>query len=411
MSESLIINGDANGTNVLPPLDAWYGRELEPLYKRVERASGLFMGCPVWGDAYVERFLRYTLASILSASNLDALRNRCRIALYTSQEDFPRLVRGTADLPRGIDMQIDIIPPEVIALTKLSDINAYWILGTVNGIHLQMCKRLGMAYHMLAPDHVFPVDYFQNLFRLAEKFAAIAQGNISAKAAEAGAELDTLRSEDGTLAIPDRTLGDIGFRHIHPRSAAWMMNDTQYPGRLPNYHQWIWQGRDKLRSYSWFHTPVYVSPELVASAPIHLLSTLDTQLPYILSGDIAFPSADDGMALIELSDPGKPVTTEMCDFEKAARKIWIMVRYEETHVGFLKMPTEIPIEPQETYLEEDAITARHVELYDALIDNREALLATDPDMIALKQATADLSAKREAAQQLDENATTAEAAD
>ena len=383
---------------VVPLLDQWFGHEMLDKVLRVPRdrrlEGGLLMGCPIWGELYVRTFLDYTLPTMLAPRNLEALAGRSRIVLFAPNIEARMLWQRLRDVENrfGIEFQIGLLPPHVMGLIENGHPHLrYPLLGVVQTLLLHIAGRHGMGFHMLQPDHVYGPAYFENLDRLSQLYKAITHTSISASLDTIEPELNRYRNDLGggisSLVVPDRELGDMGWRHLHPRSRLSVMNDMRFPDRLPWSHLWNWQARDHLRIYCWHTNGTYLAPDLCQKVPALNLSTLDTQLPfYMNNNDVAFPAVGDEMCFIELSEvASKPVESQTVDFETFGHRVWSMVSYTDSHLGFMKMFSEVPIMPQETWLEVSEIEARHTELLGALLDNRKDLEETDEDFTALKR--------------------------
>ena len=76
----------------------WFNDEITEIYSRepVEANDGLMMGCPVWGEQYIDRLAAYTIPTLMSPDNLAALKGRGRLVLYIDEREFPYVHRLTA---------------------------------------------------------------------------------------------------------------------------------------------------------------------------------------------------------------------------------------------------------------------------------------------------------------------------
>ncbi len=388
--------------NILPLLESFFGQNIANLYRgQPWRGKGLLMGCPVWGEKYLERFEKYCLPSIMAPKNHETLKGRCRMVLFTDASSYTKLLQFTEGMEDvGFDLDIVLIPNELMAtLPKGRDdpeyaqkqLNKYWILGVAQNTCNQMAKRAGMAVHILHPDHVYGPEYFANLFRLSDKYDGIAQTSISANV-EACAELDKYIQPTGTLIVPDRELGDIGWRHLHKQTRASLMNTATIPDDLPESHLWTWVGKDKLHLYCCHMNMAYLSAKYVAVAPTRIPATVDAELPSFMPKDFYVPTAEDGMTFIEISDETKadnPRRVGMVDF---AKHCWLKTRFSLDWMPYVMKVCEVPIHNQElpipdvylspsnrqkkTWMEPEEIAAQHAELVRLLLEQR------GPDTIA-----------------------------
>jgi len=362
----------------LPILEKWFGDEMSNLHGRLpDKGNGILLGCPLWGEKYVERFGLYCLPTILAPKNLAALRGNCRMVLFTDAPSFANLwnlLRGF-EAVTGIEIVLREIPPAVMARVgnqpKGDPVdNKYWVLGVAGQLALQMAGRAGMGFHMLMPDHVYGHEYFPNLQRLAQDYEGIAQPGISADVAKAHAALYAFRQPDGSLAVPDRDLGDIGWRFLHPQTRASLIADDTIPDNLPMLHLWTWKGKDRLYLSCCHMNATYLSPRMCAMAPSRIPATLDAELPSFFPEKFYVPKADDGLTYIELSDGGKPAGDQRGDLDAFVACCSEKVRYSDAWTPFAQRLYEVPIHEQETYTDEATVREQHAWLLAQLRDDK-----------------------------------------
>lgn len=357
-------------TDFLGLLENWFGHEMAELYReRPSRTDGILMCCPLWGKRYVDRFGRYCLPTLLAEQNLAVLRGKCRILLFTDKPSFATLREWVRELERlHIDVQIFEIPQDIMeGITNQSRGdpvgNKYWALGVAGQLGLQHAGRHGLSYHMLMPDHVYAESYFPALQRLSQSHEAIVQPGISASIEIAHEALYAFRQEDGSLQIPDRELGQIGWMNLHKQTEAAVMNKATIPTDLPESHFLLWQARDKLILHNCHMNAAYLSPELCRKAPTRIPATLDAELPaFIGKTPFYVPKANDGLTFIELSDATKGANNKRVDGAGFAYKCWLDVRHSRAWMPYFMEPCEIPIHEQQIYMDEAEIRAQHAQL-------------------------------------------------
>lgn len=362
----------------IEPLAKFFNDELEAQYAAPPSHGngGLLMGCALWGETYIERFAEFCFPSIVAPRNRAALKGRTRLVVFTPAPTVAAVCRGLAPTQEwGIETVVRRIPDAAMEVGKS---NRYWLLGTIQSLTLEMSKRAGMAYHMLMPDHVYSAAYFENLWRMADGGAEIiVQCGISADIARCGPELQTHRLEDGTLAIPDRTLGDIGWRALHPQMQAFSMMEAKVPELMPSAFYLLWPGKDKLVIHCCHANPAYLSAKVTAKAPIpptafpHMISTIDTKLPALCRpAPVHFAQIDDGMTFIEVSDAGKPAVAKFVPPDEFSAICWSKANFNDAYLSFFRQRCEVPIEPQERYLPDDRIRREPKVLHDLLVANK-----------------------------------------
>jgi hypothetical protein len=360
--------------NALGLLLGWFQASMRQLWgSQPTRGTGMVMACPLWGTKFVENFGKYCLPSIVSPRNLAALQNRCRIVIFSDARSTPRIMEMLDYLePHGIEIIFREIPgPIMEKLTKNG--KHYWLLGACQNIAVQMCRRWGMALHMLQPDHTYCDGYFENLFRIQGGVDCIAQTSISADLEPAAKDLAKYVNADKELVVPPRDLATIGYKHLHKQMRMYAMNNCSLPDKMPNSHYMFWQARDKLMIYCCHMNPAWLSAELCARVPVPhaagiVASTLDTRLPFIVTNGsrLYIPGPDDGMVFIELSDDTKPAVPDFVDAMGFAMAAWGQVWFFDDFMPYFEQVCEVPIRRQKKFIEEAEIIRRHAAIIELL---------------------------------------------
>jgi DNA polymerase III psi subunit len=369
----------------IPALKSWFRREWQRLNSQPPAPGrGLLMGCPLWGDDYIDRFFYFCLPSIREPKSLEALQaNGCRLVIYTDDASFERFwVMKRALRKIGIDVEVHVIPQEIMDQVPDKPLNKYWLLGTVQQLLIQEAADSHMGFHALHPDHLYCEGYFANLFNLALENDCIAQTSISANIEACLPELEQWRcTEEGTgkgaLSIPAADLGDMGWRHLHGQTRYNLMNAVDMSkGMMPKSHFQCWQGKDKLYLYCCHMNAVWMAPEVCREAPVRLHNALDTELPFFMTPNavVCVPDASDGMTFIELSDDAKWGGGELVPFGEFAYQCWSTVHYRDDWMPFFRVANEVPIKPQAEYLDEAEIQKRQNSIVQALIQVKPAIM-------------------------------------
>ena len=236
-----------------------------------------------------------------------------------------------------------------------------------------------MGFHMLMPDHLYCDGYFENMWKLAETHDGIAQTGISADIKGVLPELEQYRMIDGSLAIPDVEVGDMGYRHLHKQTAGNFMNGKDLNTELPDSHFMMWQGKDRLHLFCCHMNAAWMSPEMCRNAPIRLYNALDTELPNFMgfpngkAANLAIPEAHDGMTFIELSDDTKIHATHRVNFTDFALRCWTTVHWSDVWMPFFKIVNEVPIKPRDTFMEKEVIQSQHAAIVEGLMKIKEPL--------------------------------------
>lgn len=348
----------------------WFTKEMASITSAwPDRSDGLLMACPVWGAKYINRFRGYCLPTIMGAKNLAVLRGRCRLVLYTDRASFTRLWRALRGIEaEGIDYQIRLIPQEIMDHVPNASVNKFWILSIVHNVGMQMAGRAGTAFAMLMPDHLYAENYFPRLLELGKDHDGIAQTGISADIGNAASDIETFRQEDGTLAFPDRDLGDLGFRHLHPQTRASMMETASIPNSLPDMFSLTWQGKDSLHRYCCHMNAAYLSADLCASTEPVIPATMDAELPSFMPKDFYVPKVDDGLTFIEISDSTKDSRPVRIDFKTFAMRCWSTVLFRDSYIPYFQRVCEVPIHPREKFTSAEEIKRQHADIVALLME-------------------------------------------
>jgi hypothetical protein len=295
----------------------WVNHSIEKTMERYTPPDSwkLMMGCVAYGEKYTNLFLSHCIPSLFS----EHLKNDIKLVIHTDKASVPKLREALKGVP---DVEIHVITQAIIDDPTNSK---YWLLGAVHNIQMQMARILGYSYHMLMPDHIYSRNYFASLRRLAKNHDAIAQGALSAN-------LDKVDLSDKDAAA----LNGAALDNLHGLYQPYIMNGRDYQTDCPIQSMMIFIGECEVHILCPHMSPVYMSHKLLEGCPLRLFNTIDTQLPFFVpeSVSVAFPSAEDDMAYIEVSDGEKnnynTLTGDMVDF---AIRFWQLTHCE---LGFLR---------------------------------------------------------------------------
>lgn len=299
-----------------------------PVCLQTRPQVGVLLGCPLWGDTWIDRFLAYCLPSIMEPENRAALEaSGSRILIYTDTTGARRLSR------QGSALELKQMP---------LDRDRWDTLMTVQTDLLHEANRSGLGLTALQPDIVFPKGYFPRLLRLGRIHEAVVGLNIWANSETVLAEFDR-RRENGFLSISARDLGEIGWRHLHPMWGRYLMNGVNIDTEMPLSHLFGWLGTDFIRIHCSHVNPLWLSPRLCALAKP--TNTLDAALPEILSGVTPYVAREeDGLVPLEFAEPAnKPQHVRPGPFSSCARYFWS----NAPALDLFKQPMRVPIAPRE----------------------------------------------------------------
>lgn len=345
-----------------PLLCQWFSQELLGIHRAMPRTDGgLLMGCPVWGAEYLDRMVRYSLPTLGTDRNLEALSGKSAIVFYGMPGERPSLWEATRWMRQaGIHTVWRDIPAEVMReLVEKQD--KYGILSCVGNLLAHEAGHNGMGMHFYCPDHAYAEGYFHALARLSAKAPAIIQQGPSAETTGMLPELEKRRDQaTGAIAITARELGGLAFRHMHQRTSRTILNSAKFGEQWPRSHQVSWVGKDAFHMASSPQNIAYLSPQLCLDAPIAFTSTLDMLAPeYIPPGEWIMPGPDDGMVFCELSPPMTMTPSGWCDAEVFALRYWQQVAFTSDYQEYFRKRCLTPIDEQAEYMAEADIAEQH----------------------------------------------------
>jgi hypothetical protein len=360
---------------VAPAMCQWFDLMLMQIHASLPvPTGGLLMGCPVWGEAYVDRMIRYSLPTLGSDKNLEALSGKAVMVFYGIKADRPIIWKATRWMRQmGIPTIWRDIPLELMQVLSQTAEDKYAILSTVQNLLAIEAGHNGMALHMYMIDHAYQDGYFYNLARLGGKHDAIVQQGCSVDVDSAAPDIENFRQAGtGAIAIPTQQMGAIILKHMHSRTSRTIMNGLDFPNQMPRSHQATWIGNGAIHMASAPQNIAWLSPQLCMDAPVAFTSTLDMLPPeYIPPGTAYMAGPDDGLAFCELSDPKRAAPASLLapgDMEGFIYRHWAQVGFTEDYMEYFGKRCLIRIPEQDDYMPDAEIAAQHNHILHAVKD-------------------------------------------
>ena len=215
---------------------------------------------PVWGDAYLERFLKLSLPAQLCAGNVQALpAARSRYLIYTHERHFAAI--RESDSFRRLEQ---LIPASLLSLDDLPDPrtnpNPHELQTAAYNRGLRFGRGKSTAFVFLTPDILLADGSFARLVELCERQGKRVVTIASIRMCVEGTIecLDDHRTgTPGELAIPARDLVRHCLNDIHPISAAHIV--TARGVRAAQHHYWP-VGTDAFLIHAFHLSPMLVWP-------------------------------------------------------------------------------------------------------------------------------------------------------
>jgi hypothetical protein len=363
---------------VSPILCRWFDNTLNSLHSVLpSSAGGLLMGCPVWGQAYLERMVRYSLPTLGTERNIAALAGRTVMMFYCLPHERPRLWEATRWLRQsGVHTLFPLIDQDVFAALQAQPEDKYGLLACVQNLLAHMAGHAGMGLHMYMPDHVYCDGYFEALARLGGKWPAVIQQGMSVRVEQMAPALEAFRDpETSAISIGAKDLGALAFKHIHPRTGRTIRNGAAFPGEWPTSHQVSWVGREHLHIASSPQNLAWISPQLCLDAPIAFTSTLDMLPPeYAPPGEWTMPGPDDGLVFCELSSDKNLPPPGFGTLDQFILRYWQQVAFTDDYQEYFKHRALTPIGEQAGYLSDDDIEAQHRWIIETVESRRHEMM-------------------------------------
>jgi hypothetical protein len=251
--------------------------------------KGIYIATPVCGAPYVDRWLRYSLPTLLAPGNLPALAkdHRLKLLLFCTQEDMPRLlaspllraardVMGVRPIPLARDMAELVVKVQGHKFTLMNVCHNHGVDLAANEDHGLIC---GLG------DAIYTDGSFAEVARqiAAGKRAVVTQGlDVRQDQLDALLEEYKVERDDVRLILPPRVFARIAARSLHPvtQSMVWGAERFTYH---PSVMYWPLDGHGVL--VRGFHLyPVFLYPDRKAQISTTIdgdfladaLSNLDT---------------------------------------------------------------------------------------------------------------------------------------
>lgn len=355
------------------PMQEWFTKELVHLCGNYAMPHGFLLGCPVWGEAFIDRFTRYCLPSMFAPSNLETFDgSNAAIILYTDMPGFLRLQDVMSYVERlRVKVVLRIIPQDVLDDVSQRPGAVYEVLGIVQNLLVKMAARCGAGLHVMYPDVAYSDGYFRRLAALTVRHSAIVQSCFSVDETLTLPFLDKYRDEDGFLVVPPTDMWEISWQCRHKQTAATLLEPTaEFPTGWPKSHMVIWKGRNSVQIACPHTNPVWLAPSVCALAPMLPPSTLDAQLPQIITGDFHVAQPEDRLAFLEISTDDKEAPQNGIEESAFVKEWWSRVNFDDDYLRFAAHRSHILIR-EGVGLPDFMIDAQHEQMLRTLVDGKK----------------------------------------
>lgn len=349
----------------------WYAHEVQP--RPLKGSPRLIMGCPIWGNTYVQWFRQYGLPSILAPANRKALEaDGWQVILYVEDP----MEWKTWVTHSGIDAPLRFrkLPEGFLKALKEDGSLKFLLLAAVhNALIIEAGRYPDAGFHMLLPDHVFSDRFFANLLWLAYKHPAIVQTSLTSVSTDVALRLDGFRRIDDSLPVPAAKLGQIGWETMTDQWRSWSLDGNETFDQMPNTDFIFWRGYDHIRMHCAHQNLMWLSPNRCRYVETIIGGTLDSELPRYTRNYCATPQMSDDMAFIALSAGGPPAPT--VDFAKFKHDFIANLGGVKDFDRYVRMPCILPCEPADGFPTADALDLRFQHVMRKLEENPDLVTA------------------------------------
>jgi len=226
---------------------------------------------PVWGDAYLQGFLKYCLPSLLAPGNLPAVVSRADLVVHIFTKTADREPLDAADLVQRLRTFAQV---EVTTLPSQEQSGGYDYFSSCYKAGLERAKVRGEAALLLTADQIWADGAISAVCaRIEEGAQAVMVAGPRLLEETALPALDAFRGPDGNFddRLDSRALATLAWEHLHPwdRSLFWDESDR---GRPASFLFWEVPGGGFLMHCLHLH-PVCI--RLDESANLHFTHTVD----------------------------------------------------------------------------------------------------------------------------------------
>lgn len=223
------------------------------------------MGCIVWGNEYVDNFLRYNLRSMLSPGNLPALRRQgrvlCSIVTDAAGELRMRQHSQFDELSAIADIEFTILPDEMIGILARGHLveNFYILYGMLDHCSIYFAEGAASHLFMIPVDSIVADGSLVNMANYRHAgYECCGGGNIVAETETFLPALDARYGHDGPIRISTDELATLAVQHAHHyfRSQIVAAENEDF-GKHPREIFWPVEGGVEIHSV--FIHPLFTS--------------------------------------------------------------------------------------------------------------------------------------------------------
>lgn len=287
----------------------WLDKEMDPIKPVTEERNVVVLSLLVFGEKYVERFIKYTLKSLMAFENLPCMALEKRVIIYIQTDEASKQLIESAPIVKAIKalwvvFDYTIIPDDVISTLKQDD-TTYWMLGAAASLGVHYAKALGGVFHHCFPDMVYSSRFFSELMRLSKDHKAILCGGMRSDETRIAPHLKKYET-DIAITIPASDLISHHMNCLHLVAWPYVVNNRQYDWQYPLNHILIWESEDAVIINGPHLNPIWLDYSVIKNLPDRFYWTLDSEMDMICKGeDFYIPQECDDLYQAEISEPNR----------------------------------------------------------------------------------------------------------
>lgn len=258
------------------------------------------LGCIVWGQQYVNNFLRYGMRSMLSEGNLPTLRSQGQIVVSIVTD-----VAGEAQIRQHPVFAKMCALAEVVFITMPESItgilrsghlvrNFYVLYGMLDHCSIYFAQGARSHLFMIPVDAIVADGSLSNMANYRhEGFECCGGGNIVANTETFLPALDGLFGADGPISISTEELASLAVKHAHHYFTSQIIaRENQDFGKHPRELFWPVDGGVEIHSV--FIHPLFTTASGLAKYQRRHFANIDYgMIPRMFAGSGSIKIIDD----------------------------------------------------------------------------------------------------------------------
>lgn len=308
----------------------------------------------VWGAAFTDFFLRYSLPSQLSPGNIPAMTPTAGSAyiIHTTEADAARMaVSPVLDvLRRHVEVRFRTVAPSREELLRSA--NRYEALAAMHEEAITEAANADAHLILWGPDALMADGACRALERRAlEGYDAVLVVGVRTDMTVMRAWMDGMPRQNGGLTLPARDLVRLSLGQPHPVTAAAMASEACFPNHWPALL--IWPDDDRLAlAYAWHQHPLMIRPSAEFRS-VELSVDGDLVDKIMARGRVYVCRDSDELHVVEVSAPqhSADLVAELGPFDPVRFANWAGAVLLPAHLDLFTQPARFVAEDSDPAVE------------------------------------------------------------